>query len=129
PSNFGLFLHGDAEGGSRFVYNGGIGTDFRMTEGGIGLRLEALYHKEAQPAAEPLFKLGVRIPLGTLEKPPVQAAPEPALEVVPVEQPAPAAEAPPPPPAPPPCQAPAPGQPISLEGCKTGHTILLHSVN
>jgi outer membrane protein OmpA-like peptidoglycan-associated protein len=35
----------------------------------------------------------------------------------------------PPPPAPPPCQPPAPGQPISLEGCKTGDVIVLHGVN
>jgi len=128
PSNYGLFLHGDAEGGNRLVYNGGVGADLRVTEGGIGLRLEALYHKEAQYAAEPLFKLGIRIPLGTLEPPPVQPAPEPAPAVVPVEQPAPAPE-PAAAPAPPPCQMPAPGQPISLEGCKTGDTIVLHGVN
>jgi OOP family OmpA-OmpF porin len=128
PSNYGFFLHGDAEGGKRFVYNGGLGADLRVTEGGIGLRLEALYHKEAQYAAEPLFRLGLRIPLGSLEQAPVQPAPAPAPEVVPVEQPAPAPE-PAPAPAPPPCQMPAPGQPISLEGCKTGDTIVLHGVN
>jgi len=56
---------------------------------------------------------------------PPAAAPEAPVQVVPTEQPAP----PPPLPAPPPCQPPAPGQPISLAGCKTGDTIVLHGVN
>jgi OOP family OmpA-OmpF porin len=33
------------------------------------------------------------------------------------------------PPPPPPCQPPAPGQPINLEGCKVGDTIVLRGVN
>jgi OOP family OmpA-OmpF porin len=46
--------------------------------------------------------------------------------VPPVDEPAPVEEAAP---APPPCEPPAPGQPISLEGCKLGDTIVLHGVN
>ena len=38
-------------------------------------------------------------------------------------------EAAPAPPPPAPCQMPEAGQPVSLEGCKTGDTIVLHGVN
>ena len=127
PKNHGLFLHGDAMGGDRLVYNGGLGFDAPITEYGIGLRIEALYHKEATQLGEPLFNLGLFIPIGRV---PTPAAPPPAepVAVVPVEAPPPPPEAPAPPP-PPPCQPPAPGQPISLEGCKTGDVIVLHGVN
>ncbi len=129
PSNHGLFFHGDAMGGSKLVYDGGLGFDAPVTNYGIGVRLEALYHKEATQRGEPLFNLGLIIPIGSV---PVAAQPAPQpVAVVPVEEPAPApapVEAPPPA-APPPCQPPAPGQPISLEGCKTGDTIVLHGVN
>jgi OOP family OmpA-OmpF porin len=43
--------------------------------------------------------------------------------------PAPPAPAPLPPPPAPPCQMPESGQPISLAGCKTGDTLVLHGVN
>ena len=126
PRNHGLFMHGDAMGGNRLVYDGGLGFDVPVTDYGIGLRLEALYHKEATHPGEPLFNLGLFIPIG---KVPAPAPPPPAepVAVVPVETPPPPpAPAPPPPP---PCQPPAPGQPISLEGCKTGDVIVLHGVN
>ena len=127
PSNHGLFLHGDAMGGDRLVYNGGLGFDAPITDYGIGLRIEALYHKEATQLGGVLFNLGLFIPIG---KVPTPAPPPPAepVAVVPVEAPPPPPEAPAPPP-PPPCQPPAPGQPISLEGCKTGDVIVLHGVN
>ena len=124
PSNYGLFAHADVQGGNRLVYNGGLGYDLPFMHQGFALRVEALYHKEADFTGEPLFHLGVRIPLGALPAP-AAPPPEPPPQVVPVEAPPP----PPPPPTPPPCQPPAPGQPISLEGCKTGDTIVLHGVN
>ncbi|MFT4045844.1 MAG: OmpA family protein [Solimonas sp.] len=56
---------------------------------------------------------------------PVAAPPEPAPEVVPpAEEPAPA-----PPPPPPACRQPTPGEPLSLDGCKAGDTLVLHGVN
>ena len=124
----GVFLHLDAEGGDRFVYNAGLGFDQPFLDRAVYLRAELLYHKEADFGAQPLFHLGVRLPFGGLHAP-AQPEPPPPVAVVPVEQPAPAPEAPPPAPAPAPCQPPAPGQPISFEGCKTGDTIVLHGVN
>lgn len=56
----------------------------------------------------------------------VEALPqEPPVEVVPVE---PVAEIPPPPPAPA-CQPYADGQPLNLEGCQVGDSVVLHGVN
>ena len=131
------------------IFNPGLGWDFplNITLGGLiapgmTLRTEALYHLDEHNRdiigtnntggqkyfSEAQFNVGLRIPLGGRSKPPVEQPPAPPPEVVPVEQPAPAAE-PAPAPAPPPCQPPAPGQPISLEGCKTGDTIVLHGVN
>lgn len=123
PSNYGLFLHADAEGGNRFVYDGGLGLDLPFAKHSVALRVEALYHKEQSEKAEPLFLLGLRIPFGSLGAPVVAA--EPAVAVVPAEEPPP----PPPAPAPPPCQTPAPGDTINMEGCKTGDTIVLRGVN
>ncbi|MBV8062192.1 MAG: OmpA family protein [Nevskia sp.] len=134
---------------SSTIFDPGLGWDFplNITLGGLiapgmTLRTEALYHLDEHNRdiigtnnsggqkyfSEAQFNVGLRIPLGGHSKPAEQPAPAPAPEVVPVEQPA-AAPPPPPPPAPPPCQPPAPGQPISLEGCKTGDTIVLHGVN
>ena len=131
------------------VFDPGLGLDIplNITLGGLiapgmTLRTEALYHLDEHNRdiigtnntggqkyfSEAQFNIGLHIPLGGRSAPPVQAAPEPAPAVVPVEQPAPAPEPVAPPP-PPPCQPPAPGQPISLEGCKTGDTIVLHGVN
>jgi len=123
PSNYGLFLHADAEGGNRFVYDGGLGLDLPFAKHSVALRVEALYHKEEREKAEPLFLLGLRIPFGSLGTP--VTTPEPAVAVVPAVEPPP----PPPAPAPPPCQTPAPGDTINLEGCKTGDTIVLRGVN
>jgi OOP family OmpA-OmpF porin len=123
PSNYGLFVHADAEGGNRFVYDGGLGLDLPFAKHSVAVRAEALYHKEQSEKAEPLFLLGLRIPFGSLAAPVVPA--EPAVAVVPAVEPPP----PPPAPAPPPCQTPAPGDTINLEGCKTGDTIVLRGVN
>ena len=131
------------------IFDPGLGWDFplNITLGGLiapgmTLRTEALYHLDEHNRdiigtnntggqkyfSEAQFNVGLRIPLGGRSKPAAQPAPEPAPAVVPTEQPAPAPE-PAAAPAPPPCQPPAPGQPISLEGCKTGDTIVLHGVN
>ena len=127
-TNHGLFFHADAMGGQKFLYDGGLGFDVPVTDYGIGFRVEALYHKEASERGEPLVNLGLFIPLGKVPVP-AQAAPEP-VAVVPVETPPPPPPPEPaPPPPPPPGQPPAPGQPISLEGCKTGDVIVLHGVN
>ncbi len=130
PGNSGVFVHANIEGGDRLMYNAGLGFDQPFLDRALYLRAELLYHKETNYAAQPLFHLGVRIPLGAMPQP-EQPAPPPPVEVVPVEQAAPAPEpaAPPAPPPPPPCQPPVPGQPVSFEGCKVGDTIVLHGVN
>ena len=130
------------------IFHPGLGWDFplNITLGGLiapgmTLRTEALYQLDShnrdvigtntsggqKSFTEAQFNIGLRIPLGGRSKPAAEAPPEPPPAVVPTEEPAP----PPPPeaPAPPPCQPPAAGQPISLEGCKTGDTIVLHGVN
>jgi OOP family OmpA-OmpF porin len=127
PSNFGPFLHGDVEGGDRLTYNGGVGADVPIIGHGIALRMEALYHKEADFKAEPLFHVGIRVALGPEPAPAVM--PETPVVVVPVAEPPPPPPPSLPPPAPPPCEMPASAQPISLEGCKTGDTIVLLGVN
>lgn len=131
PSNYGLFAHVDAQAGDRFVYNAGLGLDLPVMSGAFAVRFEALYHKELNINPEPLYNLGVRIPLGSAPAP-APPPPEPPTQVVPVDNtPAPPPPEPPPPPPPPPatCQPPTPGQPISLEGCKVGDTMVLHGVN
>jgi outer membrane protein OmpA-like peptidoglycan-associated protein len=134
----GLFLHVDVMRGQAFdqpgpvneytstVFNAGFGYDFpiNLTFGGLfapgmAIRTEALYHLDShnrdvigtnttggqKDFTEAQFNIGLHIPLGGRAGPP------------------------PPPPPPPPCQPPAPGQPISLEGCKTGDVLVLHGVN
>lgn len=54
--------------------------------------------------------------------PPPPPAPEPPPAVI-------APAAPPPPPPPPPCSAGATGEAVSLEGCRTGDSLVLHGVN
>ena len=155
----GLFLHVDVMRGqannqpgpvreyTSTIFHPGFGWDFplNITLGGLiapgmTIRTEALYQLDShnrdvigtnntggqKSFTEAQFNIGLRIPLGGRSKPAAEAPPEPPPAVVPTEEPAPP---PPPPPPPPPCQPPAPGQPISLEGCKTGDTIVLHGVN
>lgn len=100
---------------------------------GSALRLQALYridHRErnfigpnagSRTLGEPVFTVGVRIPLGPAPvPPPPPPAPKPEpVAVVPVQAP----------PPPPPCEAPVLGQPFSIEGCKVGDTFALAGVN
>lgn len=151
----GPYLHGDVLGGEDSEqYNVGLGWDFPLFDT-FSIRAEALYHYQsneredrATDFEEPLFNLGVRIPLGAkpVEPPP---PPPPPVAVVP---------APPPPPIcsdgidndgdgaidfpadkgctdandmdeyNPICKAPAPGEPMTLEGCAVGDTIVLQGV-
>lgn len=117
-SGTGFYLHGDAMMGDSTLYNAGIGYEF----GSDGaLRLEALYHNDDGEYDEVQFNIGFRIPFGkrNIATPFVEP-----VAVVPVDQ---TYIAPPPPP--PPCEMPAPGQPMTLDGCKTGDTLVLRGVN
>ncbi|MDB5988489.1 MAG: OmpA family protein, partial [Nevskia sp.] len=153
----GLFLHLDVQRGEgrsapgpirsygTTLFDAGLGYNFELTHqawgflpAGVALRAEALYRQDAHGKGElgtaygnehkyfqeAVFNIGLRIPLGAGPQPAAEPS-EPPTEVVPVEEPP--AEAPPP--APPPCEPPQPGQPISLEGCKLGDTIVLRGVN
>jgi outer membrane protein OmpA-like peptidoglycan-associated protein len=155
----GLFLHVDVMRGQGLdqpgpvnsytstLFNAGFGYDFplHLTFGGLfapgmAIRTEALYHLDShnrdvigtnttggqKDFTEAQFNIGLHIPLGGRSSPAAPPPPEPPTEVVPAPEPP---AAPPPPPPPPPCQPPAPGQPISLEGCKTGDVLVLHGVN
>jgi outer membrane protein OmpA-like peptidoglycan-associated protein/plastocyanin len=154
PSGSGPYLHADVQGGAGTNFNAGLGWDFAFSPGGWGIRAEALYHVQKtddnreRDFNEPLFNLGLRIPFGA---PPV--APPPPPEPVVVVPPPP----PPPPPGRdgidndgdgaidypadkgctdandndeynPICKAPDPGQPMTLEGCGVGDTIVLQGV-
>lgn len=84
PDHHGVFIHADAEGGSHSMYNAGFGFDRPISNGAISFRLEALWHKEGDENAEPLFRFGLRIPFsGTRPLPAMVAQP---VEVVPLEQ-------------------------------------------
>lgn len=149
----GPYLHADLLAGEYTQYNAGLGFDIPLSDY-IGIRAEALYHWQKAnddmvkfaDFAEPLFNLGIRIPLGAKPVPP------PPVAAVP----------PPPPPPPPPvcsdgldndgdgaidfpadkgctdaadmdeynpiCPVPVAGQPITLEGCAVGDTIVLQGV-
>jgi outer membrane protein OmpA-like peptidoglycan-associated protein len=88
--------------------------------GGTDLPIESAFH-------DIIIHIGLQLPLGLL--PPTPEVASVPVQVVPVESAPEPAPAPEPPPPPPPCQPPAPGQHISLAGCKTGDTIILHGVN
>ena len=93
-----------------------------------GLRAEARYRFDVQhlpvPAGVPrsfrdwIFNIGLQIPLSP--PPPPPPAPEPVAVVPPVP--------PPPPPPEPKCEPAQPGQPVTLEGCKAGDTVVLNGV-
>ncbi len=154
----GPYLHGDVMGGDTTLFNLGLGWDLALGKR-FGIRAEALWHTESntddngQEFREPLFNLGVRIPLGSPPQPPPAPPPVPAPVTV--------APAPPPPPVcsdgldndgdglidhpadqgcesagdgdetdpPPRCETPEPGQPVNLDGCAVGDTIVLRGVN
>ncbi|MDB5970652.1 MAG: hypothetical protein JWQ90_3102 [Hydrocarboniphaga sp.] len=154
PSGSGPYIHGDVMAGTGTAFNAGLGWDFAFSPGGWGIRAEALYHVQKTDSNterdfnEPLFNLGLRIPFGA---PPVAPPPPPPpVQVVPPP--------PPPPPQcsdgidndgdgqidypadkgctdandndeyNPICKAPDPGQPMTLEGCGVGDTIVLQGV-
>ncbi|AXQ27579.1 hypothetical protein D0B54_02310 [Solimonas sp. K1W22B-7] len=115
-----FYLHGDVMGGDSTLMNAGVGLHFGGSDGGWGLRVEALYHDDEGDYEETQFNVGLHIPIGS------RAAPKEVVEpaqVVPVIEPAPAA------PVAPPCELPAAGQPMTLEGCKAGDVIVLRGVN
>ena len=153
----GLFLHVDVQRGEgrsapgpirsygTTLFDAGLGYNYILSKngwgfipGGTALRAEALYRQDAHGQGElgtaygnehkyfqeTVFNIGLRIPLGAAPQEPA-AEPEEQTQVVAPEEPP--AEAPAP--TPPPCEPPAPGQPISLEGCKLGDTIVLKGVN
>ncbi|EIT70018.1 MULTISPECIES: OmpA family protein [Hydrocarboniphaga] len=153
-STVGPYLHADVMGGDQVQFNAGLGWDFPLFDT-FSIRAEALYHIQKPEENdtrnsdfhEPLFNLGIRIPLGA--KPVAPPPPPPPAVVVP---------APPPPPQcsdgidndgdgaidfpadkgctdasdndeyNPICKAPGPGEPMTLEGCAVGDTIVLQGV-
>ncbi|MGQ0697858.1 MAG: OmpA family protein [Panacagrimonas sp.] len=150
------YLHFDVMVGDNTVFNYGLGYDLAIGKS-FGLRFEALRHTESNSDDggpefhEVLFNVGVRIPFGRIPEPPPPPAPPP-VEVVPVAPPPPICsngldddgdglvdfpadkgcesaedgdEVDPPPK----CRAPEPGQPVSLDGCAVGDTIVLRGVN
>lgn len=154
----GPYLHFDLMGGEEAMFNGGLGYDLVLGKS-FAIRAEALYHIESNTDVttndfrEPLFNLGFRIPLGSAPEPP-PPPPPPPVDVVPAAPPP-----PPPvcgdgldndndglidfpadkgceslddgdetDPAPK-CAAPVAGQPVTLEGCAVGDTLVLRGVN
>ncbi len=129
------------------IFDAGLGYLFTLSKEAIGpfapgmaLRVEALYRHDAHgrsglgvdPSNDQYFQdiainIGLRIPLGGRGGAPLVTAPTEEVAVVPVEEAAPVEAAPAP--APPPCEPPAPGQPINLDGCKEGDTLVLRGVN
>ncbi|MDP3294039.1 MAG: OmpA family protein [Nevskia sp.] len=127
------------------IFDAGLGYLFTLSKAplgpfapGIALRVEALYRHDAHgrsqlgisPSNDQYFQdiainVGLRIPLGGRGWAPAVEAPKEEVAIVPVEE----AAAPPPPPPPPPCEPPVPGQPINLDGCKEGDTLVLRGVN
>lgn len=154
PNGTGPYIHGDVMAGESTMFNAGLGWDLALGSSGWGIRAEALYHVQKTDSNkdrdfnEPLFNLGLRIPFGAAPQEPAPA-PEPVQVVAPP---------PPPPPQcsdgidndgdgaidfpsdrgctdasdndeyNPICKAPEPGQPMTLEGCAVGDTIVLQGV-
>ena len=120
----GPYLHADVMATKDTAYyHPGLGWDFKFGDGGWALRAEALLQTYGDfKYKEPLFNLGLRIPLGPHRE---LKIPEPIPEPVRVVEPV----APPPPPPPPPCEMPKDGGAIDFSGCKTGDTVVLHGVN
>ncbi|HEU0196119.1 MAG TPA: OmpA family protein [Nevskiaceae bacterium] len=137
----------DGHSYSGTLFDGGAGFNVPLplsfTRGwvvgsGTQLNIQALYrldrHHPSSVGVTPsdnfdemVYSVSLRIPLGANPADAQPATPPPAAapKVVPVAQVAPT----PPPPPPPACQPPEPGQPIDLEGCQAGQTLVLHGVN
>ncbi|WP_083930812.1 OmpA family protein [Solimonas variicoloris] len=124
PYTFGgLFLHLDVMAASNAVYHAGLGLDLPLNDRGFAVRAEALWQSNYDwDLKEPVFNLGLRIPLGSHREPKVYQPAEPVQVVEPVAPP------PPPPPPPAPCTMGADGS-VDLSGCKTGDTVVLRGVN
>lgn len=155
----GPYIHGDLMGLDDTLYNLGLGYDLALGKSfGIRAEalyhIESKNEIPGEDFKEPLFNLGVRIPFGKAPEPPPPPPPMP-VEVVPAAPPPP----PPPVCADgldndndglidfpsdkgcesaddgdetdplPKCKAPEPGQPVDLEGCGVGDTIVLRGVN
>lgn len=146
-SGRGLFAHADALFGDATLYNIGLGFDVGQE---VALRVEALYHIDDDTSVEETqFNVGLRIPIGQR---PAPAAPEPVRVVEPVAPPPPKAlcadgidndgdgaiDYPADPGCTsaidddetnPRCETPAAGQPVDLDGCAVGDSIVLNGVN
>lgn len=147
PTGRGLFAHADALFGDATLYNVGLGFDIGSE---VALRVEALYHIDDEASVEETqFNLGLRIPIGQR---PAPTAPEPVRVVEPVAPPPPRAlcadgidndgDGAVDYPADPGCtsaidedetnarcETPAAGQPVDLDGCAVGDSIVLNGVN
>ncbi len=84
-TNRGLFAHFDGMGNKTLAYDGGLGYDLPLTDHGLGLRAEALYHWENGQQAAPLFNLGLFIPFGKVSQPATEPPPPPPAVVPPEE--------------------------------------------
>ncbi len=121
----GFYAHGDMTYGKAAAFDLGAGYSIPLASIGplsdLSLRLEALYHKQGH-YDEPVFNVGLRIPIGKRPEAPLQPPPPPP-------PPAPEVEVAPVPVTPPPCQAIADGHGVTLDGCKRGDVIVLRGVN
>jgi OOP family OmpA-OmpF porin len=151
----GPYVHADVMASKDWnpVFNVGLGMYAYLSKS-IAIRAEALYHNDNfVEFREPLFHLGVRIPIGSVPAAPVlpPRAPEPVAVVPPVTPPpacadnvdndgdgkvdypadpgCTAADDPDETDPKPACPPPAPGEPVTLEGCKAGDVIVLRGVN
>ena len=92
-SNHGLYAHVDGMAGNEYGYDGGVGFLLPLFHQGLGLRVEALYHKANPIRWEPLFNAAATfIPLGDAPVA-VVTAPEPPPAVVPEAAPPPTSAA------------------------------------
>ncbi len=150
----GPYLHIDLMGGHEMFYNAGLGYELPFGDSGFGLRAEALYHVEDDQKdsgnrdfQDIVFNLGVRIPLGSPAPPPPPPPPppEPVVVVPPAAQCSDGADndgdgaidfpadkgctaaddndeynlL---------CKMPEAGQPVNMDGCATGDTLVLQGV-
>jgi OOP family OmpA-OmpF porin len=129
------------------LFNVGLGYDIplKTTLGGLvgpgmALRIEGLYRldehgngelanssdEQHQYFQEPVFNIGLKIPLGKYKEVASPTEPEQPVAVVPVDaETTPAA----PETAAVPCDQPSAGEKVNLDGCKAGDTIILRGVN
>ena len=117
----GPFLHLDVMKTASAYYHAGLGWDVPLSSSGLAIRAEALLQAKTNwDRKEPVFNLGVRIPLGRHVEPVVHEFTEPVKVVEPVA---------PPPPPPAPCTMGGDTGGVDFSGCKTGDTVVLRGVN